>query len=365
MPISFDQGFSIEYPFGKISAKKAHSKDLNLDTEFILKDDVKAQFKNTSIFADVASLKKNELFFEGSAEKKALLQDTFNKLPLIITAKTITGNISTKEKTIKEIHFNKAVELTYDKEFYLTGDRASYQPLSFFILEGNNCHIIAQENNIDATKVIIDLKTHLIHFENPHGKTSINKSSSFDFSSKTLIWDKDENNFTLENEVCFKQDSLQLTCDKLTLEKNIALATGKIHINLQDEYALDYLGKLTFDPQSKTATSTNTNPLRIKNKDVTILADKADICLKKNPPKIFLQGDIRIENDTFFAKGDTLFFGPESILEGDIFFLEKQNNTTGNAKKVIFSKNQAKIVGKAHITVKKDFIQKNLKALLD
>lgn len=166
--------------------------------------------------------------------------------------------IAQKKEKLEAIEELKNINCSIQNEFTLSADEGFYTyPTHQFIAE-QNCRLTQNQNQIDGTRIQLDLVQEIVTYENPKGHLI---SGPFDFTAKQLIWDKKANQLHLLDDVHIDQpgqfnlvanlgtvDLAELQPTLITLEGNVRLISSRI----QDKESYAVADALIYNPIEKT-----------------------------------------------------------------------------------------------------------------
>jgi lipopolysaccharide export system protein LptA len=174
-----------------------------------------------------------------------------------IQSKDSDLTISQKKDKTEAFEALKDIRCNVQNEFILTADEGIYTYPSHQFIAQKNCSLIQNENQIDGTRIHLDLVQEIVTYENPKGRLA----SGPLFTAKQLIWDKKANTLHLIDEVHIDQpDQFNLVANLgtvflselqptlITLEGNVRLISSRI----QDKESYAVADTLTYNPTEKT-----------------------------------------------------------------------------------------------------------------
>lgn len=166
--------------------------------------------------------------------------------------------IAQKKEKLEAIEELKNINCSIQNEFTLTADEGIYTYPTHQFIAQKNCHLVQSQNQIDGTRIHLDLVQEIVTYENPKGRLA---SGPLHFTAKQLIWDKKANILHLIDDVHIDQpgkfnlvanlgtvDLKELQPTLVTLEGNVRLISSRI----QDKESYAVADTLTYNPADKT-----------------------------------------------------------------------------------------------------------------
>lgn len=166
--------------------------------------------------------------------------------------------LSQKREKIEATEELEEIQCTIQNEFTLTADEGIYTYPSHQFIAQKNCHLIQNQNQIDGTRIHLDLDGEMVTYDNPKGRLA---SGPLNFAAKKLIWDKKANQLHLIDHVRIDQpdhfsllanlgtvDLNELQPTLITLQGNVRLISSRI----QDKESFALADTLTYNPTEKT-----------------------------------------------------------------------------------------------------------------
>jgi len=166
--------------------------------------------------------------------------------------------ISQKREKLEVFESLIDIQCSVENEFSLSADEGIYTYPSHQFIGQKNCRLIQNQNQIDGTRIHLDLIQEIVTYENPKGRLA---SGPLNFTAKKLIWDKKANQLHLIDEVHIAQpgqfflvanlgtvDLDQLQPTLVTLDGNVRLISSRI----QDKESYAVADTLTYNPTEKT-----------------------------------------------------------------------------------------------------------------
>lgn len=166
--------------------------------------------------------------------------------------------LSQKKDKTEAIEELKEIRCSIKDGFTLIADEGLYTFPSHQFIAQKNCHLVQDQNQIDGTRIHLDLAQEVVTYENPKGHLA---SGPLNFTADKLIWHKREGKLYLIDRVTIEQpeqftllakrgtltlDELQPTL--LLLQGNVRLISSRIQG--KESYAV--ADALTYDPAEKT-----------------------------------------------------------------------------------------------------------------
>jgi lipopolysaccharide export system protein LptA len=166
--------------------------------------------------------------------------------------------IAQKKDKLEAVEELKKIHCSIQNEFTLSADEGIYAYPSHQFIAQKNCRLIQNQNQIDGTRIHLDLVQEIVTYENPKGYLA---AGPLNFTAKQLIWDKKAGQLHLIDDVHIDQpgqfnlianlgtvDLNQLQPTLLTLEGNVRLISSRI----QDKKSYAVADTLTYNPAHKT-----------------------------------------------------------------------------------------------------------------
>ena len=166
--------------------------------------------------------------------------------------------LSQKNDKIEALEELKEIRCTTQDDFTLTAEEGFYTFPSHQLTAQKNCHLVQHQNQIDGTRIQLDLAQEIVTYDNPKGHFA---SGPLHFTADKLIWHKKEGKLYLLDPVTIEQPGQftlfanrgTLTLDEwqptlLFLEGNVRLISSRI----QDKESYAIADTLTYDPTAKT-----------------------------------------------------------------------------------------------------------------
>lgn len=203
-----------------------------------------------------------------------------------IQSKDSSLTISQKKEKLEAVEELKNIHCNVQNGFTLAADEGIYTYPSHQFIAQKNCHLVQDQNQIDGTRIHLDLIQEIVTYENPKGRLA---SGPLNFTAKTLIWDKKANKLHLIDEVHIDQpdhfnlvanlgtvDLDQLQPSLVTLEGNVRLISSRI----QDKESYAVADTLIYNPVEKTLLFTANHRVLFWQEGLSLSA--AEVLIRQN-----------------------------------------------------------------------------------
>lgn len=166
--------------------------------------------------------------------------------------------LSQKKEKIEAVEQLKEIECTIENGFTLTAGEGIYTFPSHQFIAQKNCHLVQNQNQIDGTRIHLDLVQEIVTYDNPKGFLA---SGPLHFSAQKLIWDKKAAILHLTQQVHIEQpEQFTLVADLGTVQLNdlqptLVILEGNVRLiasRVQDKESFALADTLTYDPIQKT-----------------------------------------------------------------------------------------------------------------
>ncbi len=163
-----------------------------------------------------------------------------------------------KKDKIEAEEYLENIFCTTSNALNLKADEGIYSFPSHQFIAESHCKLFQGENQIDGTRIHFDLMEETLTYDNPRGHIA---SGLFDFSAKTLFWEKEADLLYLIDEVKIQQlDDLTLLAKRGTvfldqLEPKLIVLEGGVRListrfEGKESYAM--ADQLTYNPLDQT-----------------------------------------------------------------------------------------------------------------
>lgn len=166
--------------------------------------------------------------------------------------------ISQKRDKIEATEVLKKIHCAIPNGFRLLADTGIYTYPSHQFIAEENCRLLQNKNQIDGTRIHLDLIEETVLYENPRGKIAL---GLFDFTAQTLFWEKNGELLYLIDDVCIKQtEDMTFLAKKGTVyleefEPKLVVLEGNVRLissRIQGKESYAMADRLTYDPSEKT-----------------------------------------------------------------------------------------------------------------
>ena len=196
----------------------------------------------------------------------------------------------------QKIEFFHQVLIHGMEEITARGGYAIYNAGSLVLhpeIPKHHCHLEKLGNRIDATEITFDLKQERISCQNPKGLLDLKEQGLFRFSSDKLLWQKQNDLITLNENITIEQTDkflIQADLAQLTLQerKNLKLVEITNNVRLfspciQNKDSFAVADKMVLDPQTQTLTLSAESPKRVLFWQEGITLSAPEIRIAKDP----------------------------------------------------------------------------------
>lgn len=166
--------------------------------------------------------------------------------------------IRQKKDKIEATEYLEEIEGITPNELRLTADEGIYSYPSHQFTAQKNCKVAQLNNQIEGTRIHLDLIEEILDMENPKGHI---QAGNLDFTAESLIWEKDSNLLRLVNDVRITQtEDLVLLAQRGTLhlenyKPTLVVLEGNVRLislRFQGKESYAMADAATYNPAEKT-----------------------------------------------------------------------------------------------------------------
>jgi len=354
----------LDHDIGKLKAKDARfEKEQNGKLSHIfLKGDVELVLKTGGrLTSETAYVDLNKQTIElSSANKKIIFEDfqLADKTPLFLSGHKVKCRLkstSLQKASLQDViflSFYDNVEITYDTDFHVNGDKAKYAKGKngngeiFIYAKSKSCRLSYHENEATASFCHILLDDQKLELKNSKGYYNT-PFGLMNFSSEKLYFDKLQEKITLEKNIIIENASIgKLHAEQVEISKNKLKTDGKTKLTFPDHKTqISCQGHAILDNTKKILVVKalhDDEQVLLQDEDITILTDQLLVHYEKNLKikEMILEGNIRASinasGNMTYGYADKIIY---SFINKDLVFTSEPD------KRVVFwqDSNQMKL----------------------